>query len=321
MENVFAALQRLGGEGVTQPSAGEALQEGRERAQREQQQQRQREEGEARAAETRRMAEVERAEQARAAEERQREARLSAAEMTQRAEQERVAAAERERLASLHRSQESGVGRVVSVPNVKYAQRADSLYVTIELPDVTSHTIKADTGSLYLKCTSGGKEYAMDVKLWSKVLPQAMITKVLPRNIQLWLKKAVEEKEYWPRMLQDKAFEKKHFSIDWHRWKDEDDCEAGGFDTSALGGGGGGGGVPGGGRMAWDEQRAVDEEARARALRDERDRAEEARAREGARGRAQDQQREEKVRAEVTKMAASGARFIPSPKFVASVPG
>ncbi|KAJ1486800.1 HSP20-like chaperone, partial [Baffinella frigidus] len=121
---------------------------------------------------------------------------------------------------------------------VKYAQRADSLYVTVELADVTNDRIKVTKDSVSVGGTSGGREYWMDVKLWKKIRPQETIVKVLPRNIQIWLKKETAEDEYWPRILQDRAFEKKHLSIDWDRWKDEDDCEAGAFDTSALGGGG-----------------------------------------------------------------------------------
>jgi len=107
-------------------------------------------------------------------------------------------------------------------PNVKYAQRNDSIYVTIELADVSNEKIELTEEKLSFKGTSSGREYAMDVKLFKKVDPKESITKVLPRNIQIFIKKAESEDEYWPRMLDDKAFEKKHFKIDWDRWKDED---------------------------------------------------------------------------------------------------
>ena len=55
-----------------------------------------------------------------------------------------------------------------------------------------------------------------------------------------------DEEEFWPRLLEDKTLEKNQVKIDWDRYVDEDEeDEAGGFDTSALEGGMGMGGMPG----------------------------------------------------------------------------
>ncbi len=81
--------------------------------------------------------------------------------------------------------------------------------------------------------------------------------KVLPRSVQMHVMKVSkkeegkdddddEEEEFWPRLLQDKTLEKNQVKIDWDRYVDEDEeDEAGGFDTSALEGGMGMGGMPG----------------------------------------------------------------------------
>ena len=142
-------------------------------------------------------------------------------------------------------SNESGVAQTANVPNVKYAQRKDSIYLTIELPDVTDETIEVKPVALCVTGTSGGLEYALDVQLFKPVNTQKSIFKVFPRSIHILLKKA--EEETWPRILKERAFEKKHFKSDWDRWKDEDDVDAGEFDTSALGAGSDMGGPPGGG--------------------------------------------------------------------------
>ena len=54
----------------------------------------------------------------------------------------------------LRRGQESGAGRVANAPDIKWAQRADSLYVTVALPDVTNHTIKVLLLLLYSRYRS-----------------------------------------------------------------------------------------------------------------------------------------------------------------------
>ena len=90
---------------------------------------------------------------------------------------------------------------MANAPNVKFAQRKDSIYVTIELPDVTNETIEVRADALCVKGTSCGRDYAMDVKLFKEVNSQESKAKVLPRNIQIWIKKAVAEDEYWPRMF------------------------------------------------------------------------------------------------------------------------
>ncbi len=49
-----------------------------------------------------------------------------------------------------------------------------------------------------------------------------------------------QEAEYWPRLTNNKALEKKQpISVDWTRYTDEDEEEeaGGGFDTSAMGSG------------------------------------------------------------------------------------
>ncbi|KAJ1470119.1 HSP20-like chaperone, partial [Baffinella frigidus] len=120
---------------------------------------------------------------------------------------------------------------------VKYAQRNDSIYVTIECADVKNEKIDLTEDSLSFKGNSSGRDYVMDVKLFKKINVEESITKILPRSIQIFMKKAEAEDEYWPRMLEDKNFEKKHFKIDWDKWKDEDDDDAEAFDQSQLAGG------------------------------------------------------------------------------------
>ncbi len=135
---------------------------------------------------------------------------------------------------------------------IKWAQRSDSLYITIALPDVADETIELTDTELHFKGTSEKKPYEVNIKFFKDIDSKAegSTYKVLPRSVQMHvLKKDKEDEEFWPRLLQDKLLEKNQVKIDWNRFVDEDEEEeAGGFDMSALEGGnmmGGGGGMPG----------------------------------------------------------------------------
>ena len=138
-------------------------------------------------------------------------------------------------------------------PNVMWAQRSDSLYVTIKLADVTNETVTLTEDTLSFSGTSEGKEYGVEMKLFAPVSTEDSTWKVLPRSVQLHImkKEKSEDDEEWPRLLEDKALQKSFVSIDWDRWDDEEADEA--FDMSALDGGmncgGGMGGMPGMGGM------------------------------------------------------------------------
>ena len=92
---------------------------------------------------------------------------------------------------------------------------------------------------------SGAKEYEVKIEFLKKVDSEGSTYKVLPRSVQMLLKKAKDDQdEFWPRLLNDKALEKNQVTVDWDRYVDEDE-EDGGFDTSNLDGGMGMGGMGG----------------------------------------------------------------------------
>jgi hypothetical protein len=144
----------------------------------------------------------------------------------------------------------------------QWAQRSDSLYITIALADVKDETITLTDTELHFKGTSESKPYAVNIKFFQAVDSKAEGSsyKVLPRSVQMHVMKFPSEKEdeddeeFWPRLLEDKHLEKNQVKLDFDKYVDEDEeDEAGGFDTSALEGGnamgGMGGGPPGMGGM------------------------------------------------------------------------
>mmetsp|Transcript_2426 Transcript_2426/g.3426 ORF Transcript_2426/g.3426 Transcript_2426/m.3426 type:complete len:220 (-) Transcript_2426:234-893(-) len=141
----------------------------------------------------------------------------------------------------------------VNTAPIKWAQRSDSLYITIALPDVKEASVDLADETLKFKGKSESKEYEVDIAFFKPVDSKGSTYNVLPRSVVMHvMKKDKEEEEFWPRLLKDKALEKNQVKIDWDRYVDEDEEEEG-FDTSALDGGmdmgsmmGGGGGMPGG---------------------------------------------------------------------------
>lgn len=127
---------------------------------------------------------------------------------------------------------------------IKYAQRKDSLYLTIALADVKDEKIVLTDTELKFEGTSGGKSYEVNVDFFKEVDSEGSTYNVLPRSIQMHiLKKDKEEEEFWTRLMKEKALEKNHVKIDWDRYVDEDEEEEG-FDMSNMDGGQGMGGMP-----------------------------------------------------------------------------
>lgn len=141
----------------------------------------------------------------------------------------------------------------VNTAPIKWAQRSDSLYLTIAIPDVKEETINLSDSELHFKGKSNGKDYEVNIVFFKPVDSEGSKYNVLPRSIQMHIMKPTsededkddDEEEFWPRLLKDKVLEKNQIKIDWDRYVDEDEEEEG-FDTSAMDGGSGMGGMPGG---------------------------------------------------------------------------
>lgn len=153
-----------------------------------------------------------------------------------------------------------GRGAAISsrrLPPIKWAQRSDSLYVTIDVIDIADANIDLQPTSLKFSGKSGETAYEIELEFFGEVDPEHEDTKyaVKPRNVHFHIMKKDKGEEFWPRLLKDKTLEKTNVKLDWDRYVDDDEDEAAeGFDTSAMGPGamgmgGGMGGMPGMGGM------------------------------------------------------------------------
>ncbi|GMF40956.1 unnamed protein product [Phytophthora fragariaefolia] len=125
---------------------------------------------------------------------------------------------------------------------VKWAQRKEALYVTVDLPDVKDEKVSLDSKSLTFRGTSNGQLYEVKLELFKEVDVEHKdsIWAKTDRNLHFHIVKKNQDDEFWPRLLADKLLEKTNVKVDWSKFVDEDeDEEQEGFDMSALSGGGG----------------------------------------------------------------------------------
>ncbi|XP_071737753.1 co-chaperone protein p23-1-like [Rutidosis leptorrhynchoides] len=135
-------------------------------------------------------------------------------------------------------------------PDLKWAQRDDVLYITIDLPDAKDVKLKLEPeGKFYFSATSGADKipYEIDINLNDKVDVNESKASVGSRNIVYIIKK--EESKWWSRLLSQTGRTPAFIKVDWNKWVDEDeqdekaepDMEYDDVNFSSLNIGGGGG--------------------------------------------------------------------------------
>lgn len=140
---------------------------------------------------------------------------------------------------------------------VLWAQRRDTIYLRVEVPDIDEKSASIDLTEDVLKvtCESKGEKYATEIPFWAKVDPKESKFSVKPRGIEFILKRA-EEGDYWDKLMNIDGRKPHWLSCDWDKWVDEDESDDEGFDDQGMGGMGDmdmasmmGGGMPGMGGM------------------------------------------------------------------------
>ncbi|XP_076920683.1 co-chaperone protein p23-1-like [Bidens hawaiensis] len=134
-------------------------------------------------------------------------------------------------------------------PTLKWAQRADVLFITIDLPDAKDVKLKLEPeGKFYFSSTAGADNlpYEIDIELHDKVNVNESKASVGSRTIVYLIKK--EESKWWNRLLKQEGKTPTFVKVDWDKWVDEDehdenvgaDMDFGDVDFSKLNLGGGG---------------------------------------------------------------------------------
>merc|ERR1719480_253085 len=98
----------------------------------------------------------------------------------------------------------------LTFPNIKWAQRKELVYVTIDALDVEKHDIQlTDEGNLKFRGETGGQKdnkMGFDIQLFNGVKKDESKWNTKGRHIIMKLvKKDDDREEYWPRLMKDKT--------------------------------------------------------------------------------------------------------------------
>ena len=108
-------------------------------------------------------------------------------------------------------------------PILKWAQRKDKLFITINVVHSKKPTIEIEGKKMKYQGTDGNINYAFDIELYDEIDKDNSKYTLDARNIFLKLKKKTEG-PYWPRLTSDKV--KYHWiEIDWTYFTEEDEEE------------------------------------------------------------------------------------------------
>lgn len=116
-------------------------------------------------------------------------------------------------------------------PDVLWAQRPDSVYVTIDLKEVQDMKVTLEKESLTFSGKVGGSVYEFSLEFFAPIKKDDSKWSA-KRLIEFCLKKEAEGD--WTRLAKQKA---PWIKVDWKRWQDSDDegPPKGGFDTEGMG--------------------------------------------------------------------------------------
>jgi len=109
----------------------------------------------------------------------------------------------------------------MTTPNIKWAERKDKLFITIDLNDVKDAKIDiSESNHLSFSGVSNGKEYKLDLELYGEVDKAQSKWTIDTRNIFLRIIK--KSKGFWNYVNKDKK--KYNFiHVDWNLYVDEDE--------------------------------------------------------------------------------------------------
>ncbi|KAK7396884.1 hypothetical protein VNO78_18046 [Psophocarpus tetragonolobus] len=128
-------------------------------------------------------------------------------------------------------------------PEVKWAQRVDKVYVTVQLADSKNAKVDLTPEGVFTFSGSAGAEdhqYELKLELFDKVNVEESKINLGVRSIFCVVQKA--ENGWWKRLLRGEGKPPHYVKVDWDKWVDEDEDDGsgepdlGGMDFSNFGG-------------------------------------------------------------------------------------
>ncbi|KAF4349792.1 co-chaperone protein p23-1-like isoform X1 [Cannabis sativa] len=107
-------------------------------------------------------------------------------------------------------------------PYVKWAQRSDKIFITVDLLDAKDVKLKLEPdGRFIFSATKDSIPYEVDIELFDKINVEESKYNVGARGIVYAIKKA--EKKWWDRLLKQEGKPPVFLRVDWDKWVDEED--------------------------------------------------------------------------------------------------
>lgn len=107
---------------------------------------------------------------------------------------------------------------------MKWAQRSDKVFLTVELPDSKNPKVKIEPEGKFSFLATAGPEngpYELDLDLFDKINVEDSKVSAGLRNIFCVLQK--NEKGWWKRLLKSEGKPPPYLKVDWDKWVDEDE--------------------------------------------------------------------------------------------------
>ena len=112
---------------------------------------------------------------------------------------------------------------IIQFPIIKWAQRKDKLFITINVVHSKKPTIEIEGKKMKYQGTDGNINYAFDIELYDEIDKDNSKYTLDARNIFLKLKKKTAG-PYWPKLTSEKV-KYRWIEIDWAYFTEEDEEE------------------------------------------------------------------------------------------------
>ncbi|KAI4301401.1 hypothetical protein L6164_034684 [Bauhinia variegata] len=122
-------------------------------------------------------------------------------------------------------------------PEVKWAQRVDKVYITVQLSDSKNAKVDLTPDGVFTFSASAGAGdhlYELKLELFDKVNIEESKINIGVRSIFCVVQKA--ENGWWKKLLRGEGKAPHNVKVDWDKWVDEDDDNGDGLGDLDLGG-------------------------------------------------------------------------------------
>ncbi|CAK60448.1 unnamed protein product (macronuclear) [Paramecium tetraurelia] len=113
-------------------------------------------------------------------------------------------------------------------PIVKWAQRKDNVFLTVEVRDLKDEKVELTTSSLKFSASAEGVNYVFEINFFADVVVEESKWTNYGLNVRFILSKKDKTASYWTRLIKE-PHKLQYLQVDWTKYIDEDDeAEEGG---------------------------------------------------------------------------------------------